>query len=156
MWCPIFSYFSSSSAEVKRKEGVSVRVWSGAGHQKPGVQSKGWHTSPRCTYSQEDTQSIHTCPQCCNPRGVLTWKIELIDCGFRGGGECYNDRREWSSGWGSGIPFWQTQVSDSVSAYDKNSKLGLGPGIAPHSLSQAFLFFFFVFPTALKHRSVLN
>lgn len=32
-----------------------------------------------------------------------------------------------------------------MSAYDKNSKLGLGPGIAPHSLSQAFLFFFFLF-----------
>lgn len=43
--------------ESEWKESVSVGVRSGAGHQKPGVQSKGRHAGPR--YAQR-TPSTHT------------------------------------------------------------------------------------------------
>lgn len=65
---------------------------------------------------------------------------QLIDFAFRGGGECYSDWGERSSGRGPGIPFWQTEVSIFVLGCDKF----LQAWFSSNSINscQAFSFFF--------------
>lgn len=48
-------FLPSFPPESKARESVFVRLRSGAGYQKSGVQGEGWHASSRCKHTRQYT-----------------------------------------------------------------------------------------------------
>lgn len=102
-------FLSPSRIRIERKSTCLAMEWS--------WPSKTRSTRRRMTHKSKVHTQEHSHTQWCFPEE----NKKLLDCGFRGGGECYNDRGERSSGRGPGIPFRQAEVSDSVSVVHENS-----------------------------------